>query len=248
VPITCANIEKARKYLGYNPQVKIEKGILQFVDWFRQSSAVADRDLFSAQALPPCRNLCRRAVLAFRQSLRPKGTHSNQRANNVMRGFLRIDTPPARCLISARPPGDGGVHARRRQVLRDLIALPSVNPAFLPKDDRAQASNEWRNFWAPAARAGLEVQSDEVLLQPLQSHGAFEADRPHPAALVVLAPHMDTVGVSSVKQFEPVLKRGPPLWTRRCDTKGSRRPCSARSEPWPAPSGAPPAPKSFWWP
>ena len=35
VPITFANIEKARKKLGYNPRVKIEEGIPKFVEWFR---------------------------------------------------------------------------------------------------------------------------------------------------------------------------------------------------------------------
>ncbi|HXG47005.1 MAG TPA: GDP-mannose 4,6-dehydratase, partial [Methylomirabilota bacterium] len=34
VPITCANIEKARRLLGYEPRVKIEEGIPRFVDWF----------------------------------------------------------------------------------------------------------------------------------------------------------------------------------------------------------------------
>jgi UDP-glucuronate 4-epimerase len=35
VPITFANITKAREKLGYNPQVKIEEGIPKFIDWFR---------------------------------------------------------------------------------------------------------------------------------------------------------------------------------------------------------------------
>ena len=35
VPITFANIEKARKELGYHPRVKIEEGIPKFVEWFR---------------------------------------------------------------------------------------------------------------------------------------------------------------------------------------------------------------------
>ena len=35
VPITCANIDKARARLGYNPQVKIEQGISKFIEWFR---------------------------------------------------------------------------------------------------------------------------------------------------------------------------------------------------------------------
>jgi UDP-glucuronate 4-epimerase len=37
VPITYANIEKARARLGYHPQVKIEQGIPRFVEWFRQA-------------------------------------------------------------------------------------------------------------------------------------------------------------------------------------------------------------------
>ena len=34
VPITYADISKAREKLGYNPQVKIEEGIPRFVEWF----------------------------------------------------------------------------------------------------------------------------------------------------------------------------------------------------------------------
>jgi len=36
VPITYADISKARKHLGYNPRVKIEEGIPLFVEWFRK--------------------------------------------------------------------------------------------------------------------------------------------------------------------------------------------------------------------
>ena len=35
VPITYANIDKARRLLGYDPKVKIEEGIPKFVEWFR---------------------------------------------------------------------------------------------------------------------------------------------------------------------------------------------------------------------
>src|SRR4051812_15612732 len=35
VPRTCANIEKARRLLGYNPQTPIETGIRKFIAWFR---------------------------------------------------------------------------------------------------------------------------------------------------------------------------------------------------------------------
>lgn len=38
VPRTCADISKARREIGYNPSVKIEKGIPLFIDWFKQNS------------------------------------------------------------------------------------------------------------------------------------------------------------------------------------------------------------------
>jgi len=38
VPVTCADISKAKRLLGYNPQVNIETGIERFVDWFRKQS------------------------------------------------------------------------------------------------------------------------------------------------------------------------------------------------------------------
>ena len=37
VPLTCADISKARQKLGYNPQVKIEQGLPLFVDWFTRN-------------------------------------------------------------------------------------------------------------------------------------------------------------------------------------------------------------------
>jgi UDP-glucuronate 4-epimerase len=36
VPITCADISKARKGLGYDPRTKIEQGLPLFVDWFNK--------------------------------------------------------------------------------------------------------------------------------------------------------------------------------------------------------------------
>jgi UDP-glucuronate 4-epimerase len=35
VPLTCADVSKARQRLAYNPRVKIEQGIPLFVDWFK---------------------------------------------------------------------------------------------------------------------------------------------------------------------------------------------------------------------
>lgn len=41
VPITSADITKARTMLGYAPQVKIEEGIRRFVAWYRHARAVS---------------------------------------------------------------------------------------------------------------------------------------------------------------------------------------------------------------
>lgn len=38
VPLTCADISKAREKLGYKPTVKIDRGIPLFVNWLRQNS------------------------------------------------------------------------------------------------------------------------------------------------------------------------------------------------------------------
>jgi len=37
VPQTFADIAKARRLLGYNPQTQIEEGIHAFVRWFREN-------------------------------------------------------------------------------------------------------------------------------------------------------------------------------------------------------------------
>jgi UDP-glucuronate 4-epimerase len=39
VPITFADISKARQKLGYNPQVKIEQGLPLFIDWFTRNAS-----------------------------------------------------------------------------------------------------------------------------------------------------------------------------------------------------------------
>ena len=39
VPITYADISKARKLLGYDPQTKIEQGIPKFVEWFKERNS-----------------------------------------------------------------------------------------------------------------------------------------------------------------------------------------------------------------
>ncbi len=40
VPETCADIQKARKLLGYDPQTPVEQGVKEFVSWFRDYYSV----------------------------------------------------------------------------------------------------------------------------------------------------------------------------------------------------------------
>jgi UDP-glucuronate 4-epimerase len=37
VPLTCADISKARKLLGYNPSTRLSDGLPRFIDWFLES-------------------------------------------------------------------------------------------------------------------------------------------------------------------------------------------------------------------
>src|SRR5206468_2345884 len=39
VPRTCADVSKARKALGYNPTVKIERGLPLFIDWLTRNTS-----------------------------------------------------------------------------------------------------------------------------------------------------------------------------------------------------------------
>jgi UDP-glucuronate 4-epimerase len=40
MPVTCADITRAGKYLGYKPRVTVEEGIARFVEWYGKSAAM----------------------------------------------------------------------------------------------------------------------------------------------------------------------------------------------------------------
>jgi succinyl-diaminopimelate desuccinylase len=107
------------------------------------------------------------------------------------------------------------------KLLRELIALPSVNPAFLPPGDPVAGEQRLAEFLAvTAARAGLDVE-----LQPVRPGRPNLIARLSPAGkprqTILLAPHLDTVNAVSEKQFVPRRRNGR-LWGRgACDTKGS---------------------------
>jgi acetylornithine deacetylase/succinyl-diaminopimelate desuccinylase-like protein len=106
------------------------------------------------------------------------------------------------------------------KLLRDLIALPSVNPAFLPaKHPRAGEQRVAEFLAATAARAGLDVEFQAVapgrsnLLARLSPRGKARQR-------LLLAPHMDTVNATD-EQFMPRTRHGRLFGRGACDAKGS---------------------------
>ncbi len=108
------------------------------------------------------------------------------------------------------------------KLLAELIALPSVNPAFLP--DKSEWTGEQRvaDFLAHQAdRAGLELSFQKVFPGRSNVIARLVPAGGRPRQRVLLAPHMDTVGVSDESSFQP-RKSGGRLYGRgACDTKGS---------------------------
>jgi acetylornithine deacetylase len=107
------------------------------------------------------------------------------------------------------------------KLLRELIALPSVNPAFLPAHDPRAGEKRVAEFLAAtAARAGLDVCFQSVL--PGRAN-LIATLRPAGRAKqrILLAPHLDTVPAVSDQQFAPRLRPGRIYGRGACDTKGS---------------------------
>ena len=107
------------------------------------------------------------------------------------------------------------------KLLCDLIALPSVNPAFLPANHPDAGEGRVAAFLAAAARqAGLDVELQKVLpgranvLARLSPAGKVKGR-------ILLAPHMDTVAALSPGQFTPRRRAGRLYGRGACDTKGS---------------------------
>ena len=124
-----------------------------------------------------------------------------------------------RPLISAAPVEIGV--KKTEKLLRELIALPSVNPAFLPAGDARAGERRVADFVAAiAARAGLDVELRNVL--PGRSNViARLAPAGKPRRRILLAPHLDTVPAADENQFVPRKKNGRLFGRGACDTKGS---------------------------
>jgi acetylornithine deacetylase/succinyl-diaminopimelate desuccinylase-like protein len=109
---------------------------------------------------------------------------------------------------------------RTEKLLAALIALPSVNPAFLPARHPSAGEKRVADFLGSvAARAGLEVEWPPVLpgrpnvIVRLRPRGQVRQT-------ILLAPHLDTVGAVD-SQFVPRRKGGRMYGRGACDTKGS---------------------------
>jgi succinyl-diaminopimelate desuccinylase len=128
---------------------------------------------------------------------------------------------------------------RTEKLLAELIALPSVNPAFLPPRHPHAGEKRVADFLATvAARAGLEVEFQNVFgvrghVRALESgdtspHSKIERRniiarlRPKNKIkqTILLAPHLDTVGADGTK-FIPQRNNGRLHGRGACDTKGS---------------------------
>jgi acetylornithine deacetylase/succinyl-diaminopimelate desuccinylase-like protein len=119
---------------------------------------------------------------------------------------------------------------RTEKLLADLIALPSVNPAFASTraplsqparpGDLNHGEKQVADFLASvAARAGLGVELKTVL--PGRSNLIVRLrPRNQVKRRILLAPHLDTVGADETR-FVPQLKNGRLYGRGACDTKGS---------------------------
>jgi succinyl-diaminopimelate desuccinylase len=109
---------------------------------------------------------------------------------------------------------------RTEKLLRELIALPSVNPAFLPAGDRNAGEQKVTEFLASvAAKNGLEIDLLPVL--PGRSNLLARLSPTGPVRhRLLLAPHLDTVDAAE-RQFIPRKANGRLYGRGACDTKGS---------------------------
>lgn len=107
------------------------------------------------------------------------------------------------------------------RLLRDLVALPSVNPAFLPPGDpRAGEARVGEFVAATAAAARLDVEFQPVL--PGRANVIVRLQPTGPTrSRILLAPHLDTVGEPCLDSLlNPVVRAGRLTARGACDTKG----------------------------
>ena len=107
------------------------------------------------------------------------------------------------------------------KLLRDLIALPSVNNAFLPPGDLHAGEKRIADYLTDrATKASFEVER-----RPTECGRDNFITRLRPLGQtinrIILAPHMDTVGGDLNRIFTPINKGDRIHGRGACDTKGS---------------------------
>src|SRR5271170_7943800 len=109
---------------------------------------------------------------------------------------------------------------RTEKLLAELIALPSVNPAFLPPRHPHAGEKHVADFlMSVAARAGLDVEFQKA--RPGRPNLiARLRPRNKTRRTILLAPHLDTVGADGTR-FIPQRKHGRLHGRGACDTKSS---------------------------
>jgi acetylornithine deacetylase/succinyl-diaminopimelate desuccinylase-like protein len=107
------------------------------------------------------------------------------------------------------------------QLLAELIALPSVNPAVLPAGDPRAGERRIAEFLAAiAGAAGLDVELRKVLPNRPNVLARLAPSR-RTLHRLLLAPHLDTIGGDTDAAFQPQRKTGRLHGRGACDTKGS---------------------------
>jgi acetylornithine deacetylase/succinyl-diaminopimelate desuccinylase-like protein len=112
---------------------------------------------------------------------------------------------------------------RTEKLLRELIALPSVNPALMPPGDPRAGEQRVAEFLAGvASRAGLGIEFRAVFPKRANLLARL-APAGQPRQRVLLAPHLDTVGDATMPDtlFQPTKRNGRLYGRGACDTKGS---------------------------
>jgi acetylornithine deacetylase/succinyl-diaminopimelate desuccinylase-like protein len=132
--------------------------------------------------------------------------------------FSFLDTRISSAILGVLRPPEG--MSQTKKLLRELIALPSVNPAFLSaQHPRAGEQRVGQFLGRLAVKAGLDVEFQPVL-DDRSNLVARLAPRRKARCRVLLAPHLDTVNAEE-GQFTPRERNGKIFGRGACDTKGS---------------------------
>ncbi len=103
-------------------------------------------------------------------------------------------------------------------LLRDLVAIPSVNPIYDPASRGEIDVAAYVETWA----RGLELEAVRQAVFPGRDNVLVRLDGPAGTPVLLMEAHMDTVGVEAMPgAFTPDLRDGHLYGRGACDTKGS---------------------------